>query len=445
MQEAKTNLRRLNLLFLAAFAAVALVLIFWSVLRADWLGAREDNPRPIEVELRTQRGTIFDTNNQRLAWSEGEARVQRRYAASSGAAVGYYSFRFGAVGIEQGMDAHLRGTDGAFWDQMVRDARHEARDGRDVRLTIDGRWQESADSLLADQSGALVLISLPDFAIRTLASYPSFDPNLLDEQFGVLSATVGAPLLNRATQGVYQPGTVLQPFIYATAVERSWLQLSQPAPTTTQQPVEVDNAFFGCAVQDTQLRLWRDALAAACPSAVLEIGDSLTTNQLDMLFADYGFLQSVALPFVSDVAEDLPSAEIDRALIGQGNVTVTPLQVALAWAGLANAGQRNEPRLIAALESESGDWVSRLLGQNGEQMVSADAAQAILAALPSSSSLTEFSAYAIAGPDGSQNAWYLALAPAAAPRYALVVVLENSDPSVAKQLGSQFLRSVIDR
>ena len=208
MQEAKTNLRRLNLLFLAAFGVVALVLIFWSVVRADWLSVREDNPRPVEVELRTRRGTIFDTNNHRLAWSEGEERVERHYAASSGAAVGYYSFRFGAAGIEQGLDAHLRGTDGAFWDQLLRDARHEARDGRDVRLTIDSRWQQSADSLLTNQSGALVLISLPDFAIRALASYPSFDPNLLDEQFDALSATVDAPLLNRATQGTYQPGTV---------------------------------------------------------------------------------------------------------------------------------------------------------------------------------------------------------------------------------------------
>ena len=237
----------------------------------------------------------------------------------------------------------------------------------------------------------------------------------------------------------------MQPFLYATAVERNWLQLAQPLPPLSAEAVQVENVPFGCVDEDATLRLWRDALAAACPRPLLILDDGLTTNQFDALLADYGFSEAVELPFLNEATENLPSAEIDRALVGQENAIVTPLQVALAWAGLASDGLRRAPRLIAALESETGEWVSRLVAQDGVQMVSAEAAQAVITALPTDSSLTEYNAYAIAGPDGSQTAWYLALAPASAPRYALVVVLENSDPSVAQQLGSQFLHSVIDR
>ena len=268
MQQAKNNIRQLNLLLLAAFAALALILVYWSVLRSDWLAARDDNPRLVEIELRTRRGTIYDTNNQPLAWSQGEDRVERTYAPASGAAVGYYSFRYGATGIEQGLDAHLRGTDGAFWEQFIRDTRHEARIGRNIRLTIDTRWQALADTAMQNQQGAAVLISLPDHALRVMTSYPSFDPNMLNEQFTVLSDTVGAPLLNRATQGIYQPGGVLQPFLYAAALDRNWLHLEDVAQEGNR-PIMLDEFDVACVSSAENSLTFADALRAVCPQPLL--------------------------------------------------------------------------------------------------------------------------------------------------------------------------------
>ena len=443
MQQAKANLRQLNMMVLTAFAAVALILVYWSVVRADWLGQREDNPRLVEVELRTQRGTIYDTNNQLLAWTAGNERVQRNYAPASGAAVGYYSFRFGATGVELGYDAHLRGTDGTFWSQFVRDSRHEARIGRDVRLTIDNRWQSAADRAMADQSGAVVLVSLQDSALRVLTSYPSFDPNLLDEQFAVLSDTVGAPLLNRATQGSYQPGGVLQPFLYASALDNNLLDLNDIVDEI-DAPFLFDDQTIHC-VDSAELTqpTYAAALRSVCPTPITNLTPSLTVDAFTEQLGKYGFNDTPILPFPVEGAVPVPIEDLNRALIGQDSTTVSPLQVAIAWAGLAQQGERRDLRLIAALGDGNGGWVSQLNDGASTRFVERNSAEKVIDALASNRGIREHTAIALSGAGGELTAWYLALAPAHSPRYALVVVLEGSDAESARVAGRSVMRTAI--
>lgn len=442
MQQAKANVQKLNQFVLLAFAAVALVLVYWSVFRADGLAARDDNPRQVALELGTQRGTIYDTNNQPLAWSEGEERVVRSYAEASGAAVGYYSFRFGATGIEQGMDAHLRGTDGPYWPEFVRDVLHQPRVGRDVRLTVDGRWQLLADKVMAGQSGAAVLVSLPDNALRMLASYPSFDPNVLDTQFDVLSDTVGAPLLNRATLGVYQPGGVLQPFLYASAIENNLLGINASvqdgAATVTLGDLALD-----CVRVDSLIATNADALRGVCPAPLVQLGEQLSLDDLSQFLDSYGFADDPQMPFPIEMDADGDLESVRNTLVGQGVTTVTPLQVAVAWAGLASQGDRQPLRLVSAIESLDGQWRSQVAVQDTVSMVSQTSAETVINSLARSGSLIEHVAFAIADTDGSQTIWYLALGPTPSPRYALTLVIEDSDVATGQAIGRALMQGVL--
>jgi peptidoglycan glycosyltransferase len=121
------RLQRLLLLFFIGYAAVALTVLYWGVWRGEELLVREDNPRTVEAELRVVRGQILDRNGVVLAESVVNplsGRVTRRYPIPDvGAAVGYYSLRYGTAGVEQAHDAPLRGqttdTLAVAWQKLL--------------------------------------------------------------------------------------------------------------------------------------------------------------------------------------------------------------------------------------------------------------------------------------------------------------------------------------
>lgn len=409
MPQAKRNVRHVNRAILIAYGLVALMLVYWSVVRADWLAVRDDNPRVIEAELRTLRGTIFDVNGDPLVQSVGEGRMQRVYAEGSGAAVGYYSPRFGTLGVERGLNDHLSGADESSAESFLRTMRHTPRMGRDVRLTINDNWQQAAAVQLEGRKGGIVLLSLADMSVRTLASAPTYDPNRLDEQFAALSEDVDAPLLNRPIQGQYQPGLALEPFILADLIDRSALTLD-------------------------------DALS----TPLIDLRDQFTLTNIQTIYTNFGFYQQPDLAFAVE-GERLPILlpdDIDRALLGQDTLTITPLQLALAWAALARGGELLEPHLVAALENENGEMVARLYEQEPTQAVGVESAEQLLASFPSSPIAIEHRALAVADEQGNTTAWYMGLFPAAQPRYAVVVVLEESDLATVETIGRQFARTV---
>ena len=140
------------------------------------------------------------------------------------------------------------------------------------------------------------------------------------------------------------------------------------------------------------------------------------------------------------IAGNLPDA-----LIGQGELTVSPLQMALALAALANEGALPAPRLVTAVQSETGEWQSVPVDGEGREAASAAAASQILRSLSQhDATIVEFATQALAGPGGSSNAWYLGLAPAQEPRFAVVVVMEGASGTTgAASTGRALLNAAL--
>ncbi len=443
MPQAKRNVHTINRAILFAYALIALTLVYWSVVRADWLMVREDNPRVIEAELRTRRGTIFDVNGDVLVESVGEGRVGRVYVDGSGAAVGYYSPRFGTLGVERGLNSHLSGADEPSAETFARNLRHEPRIGRDVRLTINDNWQQQAAELLKGQKGGIVLLSLSDMSLRALASAPTYDPNLLDEQFAELSEDADAPLLNRPIQGQYQPGLALEPFILADLVNRRAVELDR-AIADPNEPIQLGSTTLQCQSEVDETAAWSITLAETCPAPLISLKNQFTLTTLQALYTNFGFYRQPELAFAVE-GETLPILlpdNIERALLGQDTLTITPLQLALAWAALARSGELLQPHIVAALENQAGAMVIRSHEQEASQTVEGWAAERILEILPRSTIAIEHRALAIADEQGNTTAWYLGLFPTTQPRYALVVALEESDLPTVEAIGRQFIRSV---
>jgi cell division protein FtsW (lipid II flippase) len=446
------RLQRLGLVYLAAFLLVGVALVYWSVGAAPAILQRDDNPRQVEALLRIRRGSILDVEREVLAHSIGPAdRVQRIYpVADIGPAVGYYSVRHGTAGIEQGFDALLRGEAPDYWSQFWRETLHRPQVGRDVRLTLHASKQRAAGALLADQAGAAILLALPDraaavtdAAILAMVSHPSYDPNQLEAQFEALRADERAPLLNRATQGQYQPGMVVQPFILATAVEQNTILLRDEVDGTTA-PLSVNGQNVTCQTPPPAEATWVDVLRHACPAPMLALAAELGVEQLQAALVGFGLTSVPDLGIATAPAPETILADLFLAAAGQDVLTVTPLQVSLALAALANEGEVPQPRLVAAVQEWDGRWQPVAPKAPFGTAVSPAVAAVILGSLPRADDRIEFATLVLSGPEGSTNGWYLGLAPASRPRYAVVVVIEGSDNIFAAQrAGRALLRTAM--
>lgn len=444
---ALTKINRLTAVILLGFVLVGAALVYWSTLQAGTILAREDNPRLAEAELRIRRGSILDRTGKVLAETIGPAdRLDRLYPlVNVGPAVGYYSFRHGTAGVEEGFDPVLRGEADSVAEAVGRQLLHSPQTGQDIQLTLAASWQQTADNLLPASPSALILLELEDNTAQILAlvSHPAYNPNLLDEQFEALTADEQAPLVNRVTQGQYQPGRVLQPFILAAAVDQGLLDLMETVGGATEM-VSLEEEVISCFSQPSLPTTWAAVLQHGCPAPMMALGDQLGTAGLDQIFADFGLMEPPELPLNTQTQPLEPLVDPLLAGIGQDNLLVTPLQVALAWAALAQDGRLPTLQLVTAVgQVGSGQLSPVAVAESEETAVSSATAQKLRRHLTQTDNLLEHAALVLSGPAGEMNAWYLGMAPANNPHYVLVVVVENSkDLAGVEAIGRALLGSV---
>jgi cell division protein FtsW (lipid II flippase) len=459
------------ILHLAYAIGLALALLgfacgYWSVVRADWLVARADNPRRVAYERRIIRGRILGRNGTVLADVEvaPSGIVTRTYPVPEAAPVlGYVSLRYGTAGIEAAFDEVLRGeAHRSTWEAAWADLLHRPPRGRDVQLTLDAALQRAAQEALAGESGAAVLLDARSGEVLAMASTPIFDPAHLDGNWEQLREDPDAPLVNRATQGLYQPGAAFHTIVLAEALVKTggWKEvaLSDSFPNATET-VPVDGASVGCSfppADGVEVTLG-DAYAAACPAPIAALGEQLGAAGLAGAVERWAFTtpppleipteaNEQALQLLNDPSGALSTtAELRQEAIGQGQLTVSPLQMALVAATLVNEGKMPAPHL-ALLTGGEGEWGM----ETGEprSILPAEEAGDLLAAWAQygedSDKVAGNWGFAISGA-GNPHAWFIGAAPLKGEkRFAVAVLIERAaDPEKARDVGLDLLQMAI--
>ena len=448
------NIHRSLNLMLALFLLVALWLGYWGVLRAPELLAREDNPRRVEAERRVQRGRVLDRHGTPLTWSEVDADgyVERRYAGDWLAhVVGYYSLRHGVGGIEAAFDEQLRGEAGrTAWDVWRAGLLHHTQIGEDVQLTVDAALQRAASEALGKQTGAIVLLDVQTGGVLALVSHPTFDPSRLDEEWDTLREAPGQPLFNRATQGLYPPEEIFNLVVMAAALEEG---LTAPDEVFYDEygHAEVDGTTVRCANHPGIEAL--DLLHAAaygCNVAFARLSQRLGSDRLTDYAKQFGVDRAPGLEIPTEagqLAETLPLSPEKLTLtgLGQGEVLVSPLQMALVAATVANCGRMPIPTLLLSQTGPARRVVSletaRLVRQAMTLSVTeGPAGQAAVSGMVVAGKVGT----AEAGDEGDPHAWFVGFAPAdlsKTPRFAVAVVVERGGrgSQVAAPIAAQLL------
>jgi peptidoglycan glycosyltransferase len=435
----KPQVQRLTAAFLAAFVTVALAGGYWAVTRQSALLDRPDNPRPILDERRIRRGPILDRRDAVLAESIGAlGSLTRHYPYPALAPVlGYVSPLYGRAGIEAALDDHLHGGVGqdeldTFWRGTVL---VEPPSGLGVRLTLDLELQRAADEALAQHSGAAVVLDTATGQLLALASHPAYDANELEALWPNLVAAADAPLLNRATLGLYQPGGALWPLTLAAAATAA-PELLERTFDAANAPVTLNGRAFSCrAVSSLERHSLRDSLRLGCPAPFAELGAALGAGPLDAAFSAFNLGSAPSLELPTTAGPLQPVSDPALAAIGQGPVAVTPLRVALAYAALVGGGVMPAPQIILSTQSSEDLWRPAAPPGLAVTAISPEAAARVKELLPD-----EFITVAYTGTEGQTLAWYLGFAPRDDARQVVVVaLLEDGDTAAALRIGQALL------
>ncbi len=429
------SIRRTSLFLLLLLVLLALLTGYWQAVRGPALVARDDNPRKVLAQRQIPRGPILDRNGHLLASSaytaDGYVRAYPEPAAAP--IVGYYSLRYGAGGIEAAFNDELEGTAGlSSWDSWGDGLLHRVPPGQPVRLTLDIGVQRAADTALGNHKGAVVVLSVPDSQVIALASHPTFNPTTLDEDWDRLRADPSLSLLNRATQSAYQPGAAFQTIALAAALSRDLVHLTDTVPLANQ-PVTVDSVALQCAVQPAAGTL-AAAYAAGCPAPFNTLAKQLDAAGLTEAIHRWGLdiaPASFELPVHPAVFTPtlLTTTQAVRELVlGQGSLTVSPLQMATVAGIVANSGHPvATPHLtLEAVPS---------FPASSTPLFETQVAHSLLAALAVRGDVASQMASAASG----QNTltWFTGLAPVDSPKWVIVVLIENGDATVTYQVADQ--------
>lgn len=211
-------------ILLALMLSAAVVLTWWSLIHASDLTARDDNPRKTDVERAIIRGNIVSRDGTILAYSQPVSTTgeysppvfERMYPYLFAApVVGYYSLWHGVGGSEAVADKQLRGVS-TLTDQLL----HRSPVGQPYTTTIDIALQRKLSAIMSGTVGAAINMDWHSGAVLALYSTPSYDPATLDHDWDVLRTRDDAPLLNRVTHGLYQPGGLLA-WLYTTKLNQN--------------------------------------------------------------------------------------------------------------------------------------------------------------------------------------------------------------------------------
>lgn len=433
----------------AGLVILAIACGYWSVGRARWLANREDNPRRVEYEQRIVRGRILDRNGDPIADVEvgPSGLVTRTYPVPEAApVVGYASLRHGTGGLEAAFDEQLRGEAGrSAWAEAWMRLLHRPSQGHDLKTTLDADLQVRAQRVLSGQMGALVLLDAETGEILAMGSAPTFNPARLDVEWDQLRENPAAPLLNRVTQGLYQPGAALETVVLAEAVDQEEVSLITPAQNLTAT-LSVDGAEIACVSQPSEGGDLVAAYRAACPGPFSALGDELGEAGLTRAVSDWALTEPPTLELSTEAGSWSPE---DPALeaVGQGSLTVSPLHMALVAGTLANRGTMPAPHLVLQLEGQDGAWRAlEAPGAPREELSSELARRMLLAWQPYGAQTLGHLGLAVAGERRPPHAWFLGVAPACAPRYAVAVLLEHPvDPNQAQEVGVAVLEAALEQ
>ena len=473
-----SNIRALTLTLALAFLVTSIGAAYWTILASDQLANDPFNPRLIAATNGRARGAIVDRNGAPLATSDkSDAGFARSYKEQSLAqVVGYASSRYGLSGVEAAYAESLIGQDAAdpvsIWRARYLGDRSPAGQ---VVLGIDLKIQKAAADALGGRKGAIVALDPRTGVILASVSVPSYDANRVvdpskqDAAFDQLNHDAGRPLLNRVTQGLYPPGSVFKVITGAAALESGF---DATKKLRVDDPYQADKSWGDYFVRSSSkahgLYDMSDGFRLSENIYFAQVGLQIGAGKLSEYARRFGIAATPSLDLPAAKGQLSDSGAIDRPTLladtsyGQGELLVSPLQMALVYAAIANGGVMPSAHYATEVRDAEGHVVRQISPGAVGQVISPNTAKTLTTMLVGAVSGPGAFAFGakipgvdVAGKTGTAenrpgeppHGWFVGFAPANAPTIVVAVIVENTPEGgvTAAPLGGQVMRIALGK
>jgi len=450
------NIRALTLALAVLFLVTSIGVGYWTLVAGDELNGDPFNPRLVAALRDRPRGLLVDASGATLAESaqtaDGYKRVYRDRTLAH--VTGYASFQYGASGAEAAYAESLIGQDPAdpLSQWRARYLREREPPGS-VVLGIDPKVQKAAVDALGGRRGAIVAIDPRTGTVLASVSQPAYDPNQISDPatentaWKQVSENADRPLINRATQGLYPPGSTFKIITGAAALESG---VDPNAKVRVDDPWQADKSWGSYFVRSSSKAhgdyTMADGYRLSENIYFAKIGLQIGGQKL----AEYAQRFGIGSPTKCDLASakgqlsrtgalDRPTLVADTAY-GQGELFVSPLQMALVAAAVGMGGVMPTPHYATEVRDAAGHPIRVVAPGASAQVIRPDTAKALALMLVGAvegpgafASTARIQGVHVAGktgsaenPAGPPHGWFVGFAPADAPVIAIAIVLENT-------------------
>jgi len=443
--------------FVFLFMFLTLYLVYFQLFKSKTIADDSHNRRLWLNEDLVKRGTIYDRNGNILAYSQkDESGKQVRiynYPESSAPVTGYSSTTYGKTGIEKSFNKELLAISDENFSQF-RKMVVKNDTGNNLHLSLDQIIQNIVYNYLKSYKASCVVMNPSTGEVLAMVSSPSFNPNTLDNDWNNLIQTTDGRLVNRASQGLYRPGSAFKIITSASILDNDIDQSYNDEGSEVIQGYEIKNygdQVFG----NLELRsAFINSANTYFAKKAVDLGkDRLSKTTEKFAFnLDYEFdldKNNSVIPY-----KDLNEADLAMTGFGYGKTQVTPLHMAIVSSAIANNGIMIKPRLVNKITNKEESIVYEAKNETLSKATSEKTANTIRDLMVEVvNSGTGRNAYLdsvqIAGKtgtadkaDGNIDAWFVGFAPAYEPKIAFALVVEDSQ-GTGGEVAAPLVRNIV--
>ena len=407
------------------------------------------NARQAILASENTRGTIFDRNGEKLAYTESNGETEKRvypYTNLFSHVVGYSTK--GKTGIESLANYYLINSDIPLSEKVENDLAQKKNPGNEVHTTLDANLQQVVYDSLGIYKSACVVTNVKTGEVLAMVSKPDFDPNTIVQDWDKFveeeQTKNSSVLLNRATQGLYPPGST---FKMITSLQY-----------IREHDTSVEGYHYNCNGRfshgNTSIQCYHGAnhggedfykaFAKSCNCAFSSIGVGLDRNAYGNTLNSLLFNTDLPLDInysksILEVDDSVSDDEMIQISIGQGKAQITPMHMNMITAAIANDGLLMKPRFINRVLSDNGSIVKTFSNESCGQILTkeeSDILTELMIGVVNEGTATKLKtdAYQAAGKTGSaeyngvkedSHAWFTGFAPADDPEIAVTIIIEG--------------------
>lgn len=438
----------LSVIIFLMFGMMGIYLVWFHMTNQSEFFNNSFNSRQELLAEKNIRGTIYSSDGKKLAYTtvtdEGAEQRQYPYSEIFCHVIGYDSH--GRSGVEALANYELSHSNVDINNKIATSAAGGKDLADNVYTTFDSQLQEIAYNALGVYQGAVVVTEVKTGRVLAMVSKPGFDPNEMDALFDSLSGdTESSVLLNRATQGLYPPGSIFKVITTLEYLREHDNDLSgyhyQCSGTFTAEDVKI--SCFNHKAHGYQT--YENSVTNSCNSSFANIGMGLDVDSFGNTLEGLLFHQKLPIDLPSsegsfDLVGDGGKEAVVHASFGQGKTIVTPLQMNLITCAIANQGLLMKPQILTEVRTATGSLVKSYEPSSYKQLMTEEEA-AILkelmvqVVLVGTASKLNGLSYTVAGKTGSaeydssknfSHSWFTGFAPAEDPEIAVTIIMEEA-------------------